>query len=457
MLERQGFQTYQPDEDSGQSLSPSHLFGILRRRVFHFIVPFLLILAIGTFVTFAWPARYLSEGKILISSQEIPSNLVQPTVATLANERIQIIQQRIITRDNLLALAQKYQLTSGWQGLFLGTEIVDFVKDRIRIKPLELTLQGDRKNAIAFTVGFDYEQPVIAAKVANELVTMILNEDVRSRTNFASETTKFLEDEVNRLQNEISNADAQIAASRDRKVGSLGSDMQLDDSSKEIAALKAELVVKSAIYSNTHPDIIALKRKIEALKKANAATADTDSTPKKGEASPQNNATLAAPEGLGIDALTLKRQSLREELTKEREKLSAARMGEALERGQHSERLEVIEQATIPRKPDSPNRPKIFAAALFVALMAASGFVFVAETSNPAIRRSADLYSVIDSHLVVAIPYVSTRREVRRRKYSMILALGILAAIVIGGVIAIHIFLPPLDVLFAKAMTYLAR
>ncbi len=132
----------------------------MRRRVFHFIVPFLLILAIGTFITFAWPARYLSEGKILISSQEIPSNLVQPTVATLANERIQIIQQRIITRDNLLALARKYQLTSGWQGLILGTEIVDFVKDRIKIKPLELTLQGDRKNAIAFTVGFDYEQPV---------------------------------------------------------------------------------------------------------------------------------------------------------------------------------------------------------------------------------------------------------------------------------------------------------
>ncbi len=347
----------------------------------------MLILAIGTFITFAWPARYLSEGKVLISSQEIPSNLVQPTVATLANERIQIIQQRIITRDNLLALAKKYQLTSGWQGLILGTEIIDFVKDRIQIKPLELTLQGDRKNAIAFTVGFDYEQPVIATKVANELVTMILNEDVRSRTNFASETTKFLDEEVKRLENEVNNVDTQIAAWREKKVGSLDDNLQLDDSSKEIAALKAELVVKSAIYSATHPDIVALKRKIEALKKANAAATDNpDSSPKKGEASPQKNATVNANEALGIDALALKRQSLRAELTKAREKLTAARMGEALERGQHSERLEVIEQATIPKKPDSPNRPRIFAAALFVALMAASGFVFVAETSNPAIR-----------------------------------------------------------------------
>ena len=144
-------------------------------------------------------------------------------------------------------------------------------------------------------------------------------------------------------------------------------------------------------------------------------------------------------------------------MTKEREKLTAARMGEALERGQHSERLEVIEQATIPRKPDSPNRPRIFAAALFVAFMAASGFVFVAETSNPAIRRSADLYSLIDSHLVVAIPYVTTRREVRRRKTSIILTIGIFVVMLIGGLVAMYTFLPPLDVLFAKAMTYLAR
>ena len=166
MLERQGFQTYQPEE-SGQSLSLGHFFGVLRRRLLHFFIPFLLILAIGTLVTFAWPARYLSESKILISSQEIPTELVRPTVATLANERIQIIQQRILTRDNLLALAKKFQLTSGWQRLVLGTDVVDFIKDRIKIRPLELTLQGDRKAAIAFTVGFDYEQPQVATKVAN--------------------------------------------------------------------------------------------------------------------------------------------------------------------------------------------------------------------------------------------------------------------------------------------------
>src|SRR5262249_14995592 len=163
------------------------IFDVIKRRILYFLVPFLTILAIGTIVTFAWPAKYLAQGKILISSQEIPTDLVKPTVSTLSNERIQYIQQRVMTRDNLLGLAKKFNLTMGWQGLVSGSEIVDFIRDRTQIRPFEVTLQGERRQAIAFTVGFEYEQPQVATRVANELVTMILGEDVRTRTNFAAE------------------------------------------------------------------------------------------------------------------------------------------------------------------------------------------------------------------------------------------------------------------------------
>jgi hypothetical protein len=36
-----------------------------------------------------------------VTTQQIPTELVRPTVTTLANERIQVIQQRVLTRDNL--------------------------------------------------------------------------------------------------------------------------------------------------------------------------------------------------------------------------------------------------------------------------------------------------------------------------------------------------------------------
>ena len=121
-----------------------------------------------------WPARYVAQGTILVQSQEIPSDLVRPTIAALANDRIQIIEQRVMTRDNLLAIAKKYQLTSGWLERVSGTEIVDFIRKRTLIKPSEQKLESRKKEAIAFTIGFEYERPDIATKVANELVTMLL-------------------------------------------------------------------------------------------------------------------------------------------------------------------------------------------------------------------------------------------------------------------------------------------
>ena len=470
MLERQGFQDHRSAEDSGGSLSLSHLYDILRRRFFHFAIPFLFVLAIGSMIAVAWPARYLSQSKILISAQEIPTELVRPTVATLADERIQIIGQRILTRDNLLAIAKKFQLKPDWQALVLGTETSDFIKERVQIKPLELTLAGDRKAAIAFTVGFDYESPEISMKVANELVTMILNQDVRSRTDFASETTKFLENEVKRIENEIKLTDAQVVEWKDRKVGDLTDASQSQDA-KEIAALRAELLIKSATYSDTHPDIVALKRKIEAFKRTTSPVSSTDTPQKSGTDTPQkSNAKAgkgAAPQiGNGLvsssdvaefDTLELKRQTLRSELTAARQKLTAARLGENLERGQHSERLEVIEQATVPKKPTSPNRPKIFAISIFAALMAGGAFVFATEASNPAIRHTDELYSLFDSHLIVSIPYISTLREVQRRKNSIMLTVGVLVAVILGGVIAGYFLLPPIDILFSKAMNALFK
>src|SRR5215831_9478083 len=288
MLQRQTFPDVGPDqgEAQGQGLSIGYLLDVLKRRALYFLIPFLTILAIGSLITFAWPAKYLAQGRILISSQEIPTELVRPTVSTLSNERIQYIQQRIMTRDNLLAIAKKFNLSMGWQGLVSGSEIVDFIRERTQIKPYEGTLQGERKQAIAFTVGFEYENPAIATRVANELVTMILNEDVRTRTGFASETTKFLEREVKRLEDQLASINSELLERQ--KLSSMGMS-DPDSDTKNLAALRAQLTVKGAIYSESHPEIRALKRQIDALEKGGYANKPGSDGDAKDAASNANN------------------------------------------------------------------------------------------------------------------------------------------------------------------------
>lgn len=454
MLEKNSFQDQRPAEaELTQTLTPAYFYEVVKRRAFYFLIPFFIVAIVGSLVTVAWPAKYLSQGTILVEAQAIPSDFVRPTVAALANDRIQLIEQRIMTRDNLLEIAKKYKITPGWQERASGTEIIDFIRARTVIEPSELKLnkmmnqQGRPKNAVAFSVGFEYEKPQIATLVANELVTMILKEDVRLRTNDATETTRFLEQEVKRLETQLNVNDRQITELKRRfNISSTGTDDATD-----LAKLKAELLFKSATYSDNHPDIIALKRRIAALEKIAGPPAA-----KLGDGSAAAPATgeAATP---GLDTLETQRKSLKDELSKANEKLSAARLGENLERAQQSERLEAIDQPTLPDKPKSPNRPKIFAAVMALALMLGGGVAGAAEMFDQSVRRSTDLHALVDSHLVVSIPYISTRRELRRRKVKIIAALMILTALVLIAAIALFFLLPPLDVLFTKLMAAVLR
>src|SRR5262249_23627013 len=151
-----------------------------------------LVLAIGIAAAMLWPPTYLSEGKILVESQQIPVDLVRPTVTAAAKERIQVIQQRVTTRDNLLAIADKYQLFADRRERLSRTEQLDLMRESIKVTPIVLDQAAGRTETIAVTVGFNHRQPDIATNVANELLTLFLNEDARNRTNRAVDTTKFL-------------------------------------------------------------------------------------------------------------------------------------------------------------------------------------------------------------------------------------------------------------------------
>ena len=159
----------------------------------------------------------------------------------------------------------------------------------------------------------------------------------------------------------------------------------------------------------------------------------------------------------GPDVLEAKQITVQKNLEAASAKLSAARLGETLERDQQSEKLEVIDQPTLNREPISPNRPKIAGIVAVLALMAGAGIAGIAELLDSAIRRGSDLFSVVDSQLVVSIPYISTLSELRRRKIRIWSAVIILLLILVAAVVAAIWLLPPIDLLIAKARVGLFR
>ena len=77
------------------------------RRKFHILIPFFLVLMVTIPTVFLLPSVYKSTGTILIESQQIPTELIQSTVTSFADERIQVITQRIMTSQQLFGIIKK--------------------------------------------------------------------------------------------------------------------------------------------------------------------------------------------------------------------------------------------------------------------------------------------------------------------------------------------------------------
>jgi uncharacterized protein involved in exopolysaccharide biosynthesis len=440
-----------PEADLGYMLQPAYYLGLLKRRWPFFLVPFLSVLLIGAAVTYLWPTTYFSEGKILVQSQQIPTELVRPTVTSAAQERIQVIEQRTMTRDNLLAIADKFKLYPERRTLMSPTELVELMKKSIKIEPVVQALaftRGTSQNpTVIFTVGFEYSDPQNAARVANELVTRILDLDLRDRTSRATDTTKFLAREVQRLQSESSVIDAKLAQAKLSPTRT-SSRNTADQTASQLAQLRAQLAEKSAIYSDRNFQIQALKRQIQALEKI---------VPQSATAAEDGNRTGATVQNPDVDALETQQKSIQANLEAATQKLAAARLGETLERDQQSEKLEVIDQPTQPQEPIRPNRPKIAAIVAVLALMLGGGLALGAELLDRAIRRSSDLYSVVDSQLVISVPYIYTRSELKRRKNRVWVVLATVLVVLVGGAAVVYWLLPPLDLIIAKARVGIFR
>jgi uncharacterized protein involved in exopolysaccharide biosynthesis len=179
---------------------------------------FLLFLVIGTVIGLTLarilPPVYVAEARLVVEGEQIPDELAASTVRTEATEQLQIIEQRILTRDRLLEMANRLQIYEPVPGVSARRlnpdEIVSDLRDRIRIETTGGA--GSRGEATLVSVSFEAPTAAMSATVTNEVVTLILQENVAMRTSVAGQTLDFFTREVKRLDQELASQSAEILA-----------------------------------------------------------------------------------------------------------------------------------------------------------------------------------------------------------------------------------------------------
>ena len=296
---------------------------VFKRRKKQFAIPFVAILVITIVAVTVWPETYQSSATILIEEQQVPKDLVASTVTSFAAQQIEVIKARIMTMQNIMGLVDRYSLYSEKDMASMAkTEIVSKFTEDIGLDVISAGVMDPRTGrpteaTIAFTLSYKHSVPQKAQKVVSELVNLYLNENLRDRTEKSANTSSFLSDEADRLQEELEQLESALASFKLENEGSLPElyqynlqvierterealnvTLQIKELEKRkieleselvqlspyapvvmpdgrnvlsnydrLRALKSEYGQKVAVYSEEHPDVVRIGREIGVLEK----------------------------------------------------------------------------------------------------------------------------------------------------------------------------------------------
>src|SRR5277367_590476 len=297
------------------------LRGYWRRRATFIIVAGVLG-ALTVAVALLLPPTYMAGATILIEQQEIPQELVRSAVTSFADQRVQVISQRVMTTQNLLGLIERYNLYPDIRLTKPREVLLLKMREDISMKMISADVIDPRSGrptqaTIAFSVSYKSHSPELALKVASELTTLYLNENLTSRTQLSQQTSSFFSEEAARQQARIAELDKSLATFKEKHHDDLPELAQLNiqtadrteldvrDAENRIAALdsqrvllqaqlaqispntqvytdsgqrvfgpedrlkalKSQLASYKARYAPGHPDIISTQREVDGLEK----------------------------------------------------------------------------------------------------------------------------------------------------------------------------------------------
>lgn len=296
---------------------------VLKRRKGTFLLPAFAVFVLVALVAYLLPPAYRSTALVQIEEPEIPREVIDVSTTVFADQRIQQIQQKMTTMQNLVDIVTKLNLYEKKRRKVPMTTVVEDMRKSISLELVSAEFSNpqmanvaarEMMGAMAFTLSFEHENPATSQRVASELLTRFLEEDAKVRHEKTKETTEFLKAEAARLESEIAEHEHKIAAFKAEHAGSMPEDMpfnmqmaeranrdameigrhlgllserrgslrgqlaHLDPYARVVAdgqllvapstqlnALRAKFTTLSSRYGPDHPDVAKMRREIAAL------------------------------------------------------------------------------------------------------------------------------------------------------------------------------------------------
>jgi polysaccharide chain length determinant protein (PEP-CTERM system associated) len=492
----------------------SQILASFYRRKGLIICVFIVVFLLTAYTAAILPNVYRSSSLILVSPQRVPASFVTSTITTDLGERMQSIIQEILSRTQLEKIVREFDLYPSTNSSFLEE----------RIEKLRKAIKVEFRRNNVFQLSFESDNPEKAKQITGRIASLFIEQNLQVREQQAMGTKSFMTAEADRLRKELEEQETVVnqykAANRFELPDQLDSNLrtleqlrrETEASNHRLAALqerkgilqkqtvesdilgvdllggsftapteggppnlqvqmrKKELDSLLQRYSSKHPDVVRIKKEIEALE---TESRDVPSKPNKptsaissGNPLKQVLQTQIADIDAEIQSLRSQRDQIRAQIATLQSRVDAtpiraielskisrgyeitlrkyqdllaksleSELSENMEKKQKGEQFQILDPANFPLAPVRPNRPLIVLIGLLAGLGAGLGLAFVSDNMDTSFKRSDEINAYVNVPLLATIPALMTRGSVLEQRRSQgILVLASLGVLVVGVV-----------------------
>jgi succinoglycan biosynthesis transport protein ExoP len=465
-----------PTEPQGDGIGGllSNIGSICRQRKWLLIIPPIVCAIIAVGAAFLIPATYQSKATLLVESPQL-ATVPGAQQDSVIDERIAKVRQQVLSRPDLIAIAQELQLYPKRRASQSLGDIIEDMRKEIAIEPVSTQIQ-QKATTIAFTLSFDYSDPYAAQAVAQRLVERMLEVDSARTSERATDNVKFLNDQADGIRARMGELQGQITAIKGRfgqilsSPGAMlnssagGLDAQIGALERENALLRAQrttaegsaprdpvvvsaeqaLSAARAVYAETHPDVIIAKQRLaeaKLLADKNVGNIPFDTIRSQIETNNGQISILRAARAREAGQVTsvLRAQSqapvvqqqvgqleeqlkgLNEQYQDTSMKLAAANTALRIENEQRGERLTVVDPPVVDSKPVWPNRWLIMAIGAGAGVALGVLLAFGLELLFQPLRGPRAAMALAGGELLGAIPTLTSKEKGRGFRFPRLL------------------------------------
>jgi len=464
-----------------EKIKPEDIIEIIVRHRWYIIIPFCLSMMAGIYFALTLPKVYSAGTLILLQPQRVPTNYVQSIVSVDLDSLINTLSQQILSRTNLEKIINEFKLYSG-----LGSETM-FMEDKIESmrKRITVDVTSSRRNTNAFSISFKGKDPEKVMKVTNALANYFIGENLKSREAQAMGTSDFLDDELSTMRKRLEEVEQALKNYREGYMGGLPEQLEsnlrildrmqeqlverrqnLTDAKSRLVAmenaisqgqnlqptgetgtddtlnldqLNAQLTQLKTRYTDQHPDIIRLKKKIADLEKEPKLPVQN----RQIDDIKREIRTLTAEISDILNQIKIYEVRVEETPKREQELLSLRRdydninetynsllerkleaeLAVNLEKKQQGEQFRILDPAKMPERPSEPDMKKLFMIFIAAGLGIGGGLVFLLEYLDSSFRKPDDIESHLGLPVLATIPLVLHPKDIRKQRFNQVLSI----------------------------------